>query len=1368
MYGFNFSEEALRYEVFYRTRGVRLAQHLNSPTFHEQATFELPQPSVLHYLPESELELGITERDFFLQTNKRQVLVNHMTHFGVNHGNPTKTSNTPDLLIQKYRKQNRDIRRLLSYEAPKRDPRLVVVENYALLNHLWRYRPTPLVRLQKFQNLYETAFLQMAKVATELPEHDQFIHLTLPAVLPSVAQLKVAAKEYTRLALENLPDNESLLLVEIWKWLTEDNSVVFSHLPKEALSKINFIFVEKGRYTTLNLGVLWKFRKDPNDRKSKGDFTAPQMALKFYAFIQAHYVYRDQVAKNLLVTTKGDDGKEVVVITVGDDDVVETTDVQTLEKAKDTGVNVVIPKSTVLVEPPTEDDAPAFIAKPLKLIETLGAKGVLSVPEQRRATGLAESFKRIPNPRGGKGTLEDAMYFDPNLITNFKQKKIPDSVWVFDKSHLNTTLEDFDRVSITKVLPAQTIQCVVAMQQLGVLVTDYQIERAQDAGNDYEIHTVKLNPLTGSPSTVRFKLPVFNERGEYLANGVKYRLRKQRGDVPIRKVTSRRVALSSYYSKVFINRSDKKVDDYGDWLLSNVYKQYEAGELPTAKLGKPFDMTLKAPRAYGALANKFTTLPVSLGTLYLDREALEQVLGKDVLVNQTKKGNFVCGVTANKQPLFMTELGLVYSDTDEGEYIERSFGLDRSKAPIDLVEVSYLGKSVPMALVLGHRWGITKLLAETKAEHRFVVRGARMELQPDEYPIRFADQTLIVSRNQPYASLILAGFTTFDKTVAQYAYSEYDLPEVYETVMYQHGLGGRYTRELPSLFEGFVDPITEDVLKLMKEPTTFEGLLTRSVELLLTDDHPSEVDARYRRIKGYERVAGLVYSELAGAVKQYRTNPRTSKAKVELNPQAIWFGLQGDTAISIIEESNPIQNLKEQENLTLSGTGGRSSRSLVQRTREYHHTDLGIVSESTVDSSDVAVTTFLSPNARLDNLYGITTSPVDFKDTASLLSTTALVCPASDRDDFKRVNFSAIQQSHVIPVKAYRASPLRTGYEMVLAHRVGPLFAGVAKYNGKVAELSATHLKVVYTDPEATEKEETFKLGREYGVMTGTVVPHDLITDFKEGDSFKQGTVVMWNDGFFERDYLIDPTQVVWKMGILTWVVMWESADTFEDSNAISPELSTALTTQTTQVRELTLDFSQSIRNLVEVGQDVGVQDVLCFIEDSITADSKLFTDDTLDTLQAFARNAPKARSSGRIGKIEVLYNGELDDMSESIRQLVSNADRKRAREAKLRGVGVPTGRIADLELDKVVVKVYIDSELGSADGDKIVFCNQMKSVTRTVFTGKHETQSGIKLGARFSYRSVNARIVESPLIQGTTNVVLKLITEKAAAAYRS
>ena len=69
-------------------------------------------------------------------------------------------------------------------------------------------------------------------------------------------------------------------------------------------------------------------------------------------------------------------------------------------------------------------------------------------------------------------------------------------------------------------------------------------------------------------------------------------------------------------------------------------------------------------------------------------------------------------------------------------------------------------------------------------------------------------------------------------------------------------------------------------------------------------------------------------------------------------------------------EINPIKNLKEREAVTYNGVGGRTSRSMTRSTRIYHKNDMGIISESTVDSSDVAINTYMSADPIFDSLRG--------------------------------------------------------------------------------------------------------------------------------------------------------------------------------------------------------------------------------------------------------------------------------------------------------------------------------------------------------------------------------------------------------------
>ncbi|MCL1482624.1 MAG: hypothetical protein MH213_15800 [Marinobacter sp.] len=87
----------------------------------------------------------------------------------------------------------------------------------------------------------------------------------------------------------------------------------------------------------------------------------------------------------------------------------------------------------------------------------------------------------------------------------------------------------------------------MAVQQAGVVVTDYDVETIEDAANHYQLVTMRLTPVDGEPSTIRFRVPVVDATGVFVANNVGYRLRKQRGDKPIRK-TSSEVSLTSYYA----------------------------------------------------------------------------------------------------------------------------------------------------------------------------------------------------------------------------------------------------------------------------------------------------------------------------------------------------------------------------------------------------------------------------------------------------------------------------------------------------------------------------------------------------------------------------------------------------------------------------------------------------------------------------------------------------------------------------------------------------------------------------------------------------------------------------------------------------
>jgi hypothetical protein len=349
-------------------------------------------------------------------------------------------------------------------------------------------------------------------------------------------------------------------------------------------------------------------------------------------------------------------------------------------------------------------------------------------------------------------------------------------------------------------------------------------------------------------------------------------------------------------------------------------------------------------------------------------------------------------------------------------------------------------------------------------------------------------------------------------------------------------------------------------------------------------------------------------------------------------------------------------------------------------------------------------------------------------------------------------------------------TPLRTGYERVIAHRTDDLYATTAKQKGKVVDVSEKHVIVEYKDGSR----QTIELGRRFGTFAGAVIPHSLTCELKAGQTVNEGDVIAYNTNFFQRDRL-DPKQVIWKAGVLAKVAFMESPDTLEDSSAISTSLAEKLSSDMSKIRIIRASFDQELRNMVKVGDEVDIESILCTIENPVGGGGSLFDEESLNTLKAVSSLTPKAKTIGRVERIEVLYNGDKEDMSDSLKKVASQSDRDISQRAEVAGKPKTNGRVdgtyrienRSLDPDSLAIKIYITGPVSAGVGDKGVFASQMKTVIGRVMTGVNRTESGDDLDAIFGYDSLTGRILLSPVLMGTTNTLLRIIGQKAVAAYR-
>lgn len=1444
-------EAMLQYTPYFRKLGVLRAVQLAVPKLNKLSTLELPQFSILHYMPEDETETGIPQNHPILQNNTRIIMTEHIVRLGANKGNPRTLPIPAGQLKRDYHRQNRRTREMLKPENSMREPFTIVVENYSLLNHLYRY-PTNFFRSYfKWWNIQAALWTKVGQLSKDYPLRNQFIQCRLPTLLPTLIQLRRGESEMTRNLLASFTQPEALFILEVWKWLGPGRaSSVLSNSSPEQLKQMNLVFIEQDRWIVLNLGLLdqWRKRTDEEggNEKHKGILDPIMLQKRFLRLLMALMEVRtvsdtdadlmdementvvqvpaqpgaetQEAADVTMVVTKSDPVKLEIPNEDGTVTKVKLTANLNLDRLPDAlieetpenmaAIDAAITKDLEAlehlmarvaarnvdgVEDAPEDLQTGSVSAPIKYVADLRTlegsvmartdqqadAGLISGAEYRRMTGKSTAYKTLPNPFG-EGTLEDMSTISPAELMLPTVAQMPDQPGVPDKTMLKSSILEYDRQYLSKIYRKDLIRSVLGLQHAGIAVTGLEVEEYQDALNSYEKFAVQLTPVVGKVSQVYFKLPKINEDGTYIDNGQRYRMRKQRIDVPIRKLAPDKVALTSYYNKVFVSRSEKQVHNYPNWLTNQVAAMAMDDtntRIVNSMLADVSDNEIRLPRIYAIFSARFRSFHVNYENarweFFFDYHAREAEFGAAKVKELENDGLVVCG-RLNGNLLLVDSTDTLYS-FENGKLVtqgsmEQVLNLT-GKAPAEMAEMRVFGKQIPVGLFLAYSMGLTEMFKLLGVTPRRVPTGTRTYLSDDEIALRFEDETWIFPQDRSMRTLILAGMAAYENITRNYPAHLFDRKDIYFNVLEQSRIGVRYLREMDLMTEMFVDPITEDILKQMKEPTDFIGLVLRSCELLETDWSPDETDMAYMRIKGYERFAGAVYSELVKAVRTHRARGGAAKNKIDLHPDAVWIGISLDTVKKMVEESNPVHNVREREEVTFSGVGGRGGRSMVARTRVFHPNDMGVISESTKDSADVAITTFTAADPTLVDVRGLTRRYDPTKDgITSVMSSPALLSPGADRDDPKRVNFIPIQHSSGTFAKGYRPTPLRTGYESILAHRTDDMFAATAEQDGKVTSVTDKGMMVTYKDGST----RAVVLGRRYGKAAGMMLPHQLDTQLKEGQSFKKGDVLAYNQRYFQPNPLVSG-QVVWKAGILAKTAIMENPDTLEDSSVISARIGEELETEVTSVRDIVVAFDQALHGLVTSGTPVDIESILCTIEDAVTAENQLFDEQSLDMLRLIAANTPRAKYKGVVEKVEVFYHGELDDMSSSLQDIASASDRERKRLARALSRPALTGKVDSstrveskpLPADSVLIRIYITGPVSAGVGDKAVFANQMKTVIGRVMTGENTTESGIPLDAIFSYQSISNRIVRSPELIGTVNSLLLIISKRVADAYK-
>ena len=1305
-----------------------------------QDNFKLPKNAAIHFVATDGIVKGPDAKDWRFTHVDKKIPMQNVFLLTSMEGSPSKLQLNVDNEMDGWFRTNRRFRKSRDVVASDPGSDGAVLYNYSLLTRSYRYGRSLFTEYYRWLNIWRTV---IDTINNPQSTRNHMLFLPLPRKLPSLRLMQKLLNMTAMQQIRELPDPDARMFFELWKWIDPQTRglSLFGALSNEKIAKTIIILEDAGRTMGFRLSTIQNWLRIEENQGKTNLLEPVEMQKRIIRGVLGLMQQRpDAVAAQL-----GDDAEDgaVRVLTEKEDSPTEdgssddsfATRAQAIIDNLETDIDAHNEIDTAIIseEKPDTEAMPTILERGEKAAEQIvggldsepvdvftkltqaldkaSDNGTMTAMDYRRYTRLINQAADVPNPYG-EGLASEFAKVDPQDTQITEVEKVPDSGVFVDTSIMEKKYQAIDGQYIKNVLNRDKVACIQALQKGGYIVTGHTVEKEMSVMTEAEWHTVRITPIHGQAGPIRIKVPVINEEGIIFSGGTNYRPRRQRVDLPIRKINATQVALSSYFGKTFVTRCDRAAYSYNRWLQKNIAAMIVEKSITQVHTGDCFVSTNKVPRGYSAVSQCWRNFQNEKAYMSFVYSRQEVEFGKEAVDFAAKSGFIIFGkgINAYKGKLMLLDNNNAVYTLDDGnvEYVgnfDEFLGFDESTKPVEYTECRLGGKFVPVGIMLGYYYGLSALIKMLGARVRQVPVGTRANVGVSEWSLVFEDYTLVFNRDDVVATLVLSGFNQAAKAIKRYSVYHFDKPNVYFNMLESMGLSARYIRLMDDFNDFFVDPITERTLVKMGEPTTFPRLLHRATIMLENDFSRRPLDPEEQRYRGAERIAGAMYNQLAKAVCEHRAKANRVSSKVELNPYNVYKYTMSDPALSMVKDINPVNNLKEITAMTYTGHGGRTARSMTRVQRGIDPNDRGSLSEATVDSSQVGFNAYTSMNPSIVNMEGfVKPVPASELTAGNTLSPAALLSPAINCDDGKRIGMCSIQHSHTIGCDNHEVLPIRTGMERAAAHMVDSSFASTAKLSGKVKSKNAYSIVVAYDDGS----EQSFAIGRRFGAAAGMTVPHDMVTDFDVGDSVQAGDVVVYHKNFF-APAPFKKGQVDWKGGFLARVAFMDTRETYEDASSASQEFANRITTKQTIVRNVIVEFDKEVRDIVKVGQEVNYSDALCLVEDKFVALTTTFSEDRQNTLKMLSGKRNTAQVTGVVDRIEVYYNGMPDDMSESLRAIATQSDKELARRRKAQGKPVVTGAVNDDEmnvegapllLDTALIRVFITRSVPASSGD--------------------------------------------------------------------
>ena len=892
-----------------------------------------------------------------------------------------------------------------------------------------------------------------------------------------------------------------------------------------------------------------------------------------------------------------------------------------------------------------------------------------TTPKSQRSTARDELLRKEQANLNVKGmTLKQLSEINP------KERKIEetDVSKVVTNANPNMQKVSFNNFNSTYVKEVMTKDIVGVFESMNdksikMFIRKIDVEDSSDVLNYKETWTVHLEDENRNRHTIKVDIPKFYDKNFLWLGGNAKVIKNQMFFLPLVKISSDTVMIVSNYNKMTLmrveGRSLRDVTLIGKVAARNnlLREKFTAG---SARVENKDYLTGIEYDEYAKIYRKYSNKGLIL--YFSQVEATKVAKEKNIKIPEK---SFFIG-TLKGEPLLIdmdtqrTKDGKSISDLivdtldPEDAKVFQSLHLNVPKR-LMYTKTTTMKQDIPMSVLICIWEGLSSLLKKAGVEYRIVDNVRSADINPGEDFLRFKNCCLIYRSTVPI-ELLMNGLKVL--TTKDYDISEFDGVEPYLPYIQRKFGKISILNALHNVHEWTIGKIEKEILLDMKLPTDLVELMVYANKLLADKQAISELNMSEYRIRNAEIIPAILYDCIAKAYVPYTNS--NGKKKLSIQQDAVIKKLLSLQTVEDYSSLNPFLELETTHGISTKGWRGVNlDDSYTIAKRSYDKTMTGIIGASTSPDGSVGVNRTLTLEPTINSVRGYVETKCDELDKlkdVNLFSPAEMLIPlGATRDDPIRTGMSVKQSRAVVPVKNGSPVLMTNGCDEICQQYLSSDFVVVAEQDGTVVDLD-TNAKIMiieYKDGSHKAVNLDKKIVKNGG--GGFELSNVLVTDLKVGDKVKAGETVAWHKDFFRKI----PTQGVRMcVGPLIKIALYSCYNTYEDGNFVTERVSHMGETEMVFRIKANLGKNSNVYKIVKIGDHVEVGDALMEFDESFQEGdinellASLDGEDELkDVVLSHEKNIKKADKAGVIEDIRIYSASELDELSPSLKKIVSD-----------------------------------------------------------------------------------------------------------------